>query len=177
MPSIVNVFIWGTNRFIHSVYILKMFKSIIVTIKDTLSFLKTGVAPVNTASKQLEKMKDTNHLTSKKFYVVATSFVALILFYFGSVAVLFILPQHNELIGGYVTIFTKTIEVLAIIIASYLGVQAAVDLKYGSTSHTSFETITPPLENNFTDLTKNFQEMFAKDKSYAPIKWVMKYEQ
>jgi hypothetical protein len=153
-----------------------MLKPILVTIKDTLSFLKTGTAPANTSSAQLEKMKETNHLTSKKFYVVATSFVALTLFYFASVAVLFLLPQHNELIGGYVTIFTKTIEVLAIIIASYLGVQAAVDLKYGSTSHASFEATTPA-EKIMAEETTKFESIYAGDKSYAPIKWIMKYEQ
>ena len=54
--------------------------------------------------------------------------------YYSSVAILLTiqLPEH---VAAFVTIFTKTTEIFAIIIASYLGVQAAVDLKYNSSSN------------------------------------------
>ena len=146
--------------------------------KNALSFLQTGAVPSNTPSELTEQMKKVNHLTSKKFFIVGTSFLILGFFYFASVGVLFLLPQQSELIGGYVTIFTKTIEVLAIIIAAYLGVQAAVDLKYGSSSNVNFDTtITSPESKKIEEETQKFQNIFINDKSYAPIEWSKSFEE
>jgi hypothetical protein len=46
---------------------------------------------------------------------------------------------HNapEFVSGFVTLFSKTIEILAVVIASYVGAQAVVDLKYASNSSAS----------------------------------------
>lgn len=148
-------------------------KTILNTVKDAFTFLKYGVAPTKTPSNLVEQTKQINHLASKKFYIAATSFIALGVFYFASVAILFLLPHQSEIIGGYVTIFTKTIEVLAIIIASYLGVQAAVDFKYGSSSTVSYEAPTSK-EKEIQEATEKFQNVFINDPSYAPIEWSMK---
>jgi hypothetical protein len=54
--------------------------------------------------------------------------------YYSSVAILLAI-QMPEHVTAFVTLFSKTIEIFAIIIASYLGVQAAVELKYNSASN------------------------------------------
>jgi hypothetical protein len=147
-------------------------------VKTAFAFLQTGAVPPGTPPSMEEQMKKTNHLASKKFFVVGVSFLILGFFYFASVCILFLLPQQSELIGGYVTIFTKTIEVLAIIIASYLGVQAAIDFKYGSNSNTNFETIsTSPAEKKIEEETQRFQNIYMTDNSYAPIKWSKSFEE
>jgi hypothetical protein len=148
--------------------------------KSALAFLSSSKAPPNSSIELREAMKKENHFASKKFFIAVTAFIGLLFFYFSSVGVLFILPPDNrDVVEGYVTIFTKTIEVLAIIIAAYLGVQAAVDLKYNSSSNVSSETVKSIEqidEKVITQETIKYQEIYRNDPSYAPIDWVMKYE-
>jgi hypothetical protein len=153
------------------------------TFKTASAFLHNGIAPPNTPLPLREEMKKTNHLSSRKFFIVFTSFLGLCFFYFASVAILFLFPQNGtELISGYVTIFTKTIEVLAVIIAAYLGVQAVVDLKYNSNSSasSSFESIKSIEsidEKIILEETIKYEEIYKDDPSYAPIEWSLSYEQ
>ena len=148
-------------------------------IRSAFSFLRTGAVPPNTPQPLVKEMENVNHLTSKKFFIVGTSLLVLGFFYFASVGILFVLPQQSELIGGYVTIFTKTIEVLAIIIAAYLGVQAAVDFKYGSSSNAAMDTtvVASNDKKNIEEETSKFQNIFIHDQSYAPIKWSKSFEE
>ena len=119
-----------------------MWSSITNFLRSAQAFVSSNKVPPNTPLALRDEMRKTNHLASKKFFIVSTSFLGLCFFYFASVAILFFLPPDNrDLVSGYVTIFTKTIEVLAIIIAAYLGVQAVVDLKYNSNSNVVNETI------------------------------------
>ena len=136
---------------------LNLIKSLIFT---TTSYLSSSSAPPNTPLDQLERVKSINHLESKKFYIVLISVVILAFFYFSSVGLLFLLPNVPEFVSGFVTIFSKTIEILAIIIASYVGAQSIVDLKYGSTSNASIEGIT----NTVNEVT--FIHTNAKDDDY-----------
>jgi hypothetical protein len=149
-------------------------------IKSAFAFLSNGKAPPNSSIEFREAMKKENHFASKKFFIAVTAFIGLLFFYFSSVGVLFILPPDNrDVVEGYVTIFTKTIEVLAIIIAAYLGVQAAVDFRYASNSNVSNETIKSIEqidEKVITEETVKYQEIYKDDPSYAPIEWVMSYE-
>ena len=149
-------------------------------VKSAFAFLSSAKAPPNSSIELREAMKKENHFASKKFFIAVTAFIGLLFFYFSSVAVLFILPPDNrEIVEGYVTIFTKTIEVLAIIIAAYLGVQAAVDLKYNSSSNLSSETIKSIEqidEKVIIEETVKYQEIYKNEPSYAPIEWVMSYE-
>ena len=150
------------------------------SIKSAAAFLSSSKVPPNTPIELREAMKKENHFASKKFFIAVTAFIGLLFFYFSSVGVLFILPPDNrEVVEGYVTIFTKTIEVLAIIIAAYLGVQAAVDFRYGSSSNVSNETIKSVEqieEKVITEETVKYQEIYKNDPSYAPIEWAMSYE-
>lgn len=150
-------------------------------IKSALAFLSSTKAPPNAPFELREAMKKENHFASKKFFIAVTSFIGLLVFYFSSVSILFFLPAGNDsVVSGYITIFTKTIEVLAIIIAAYLGVQAAVDLKYNSSSNQSYETIKSIEqidEKIITEQTIKYAEVYKNDPSYAPIDWAMKYDE
>jgi hypothetical protein len=85
----------------------------------------------------------------------------LAFFYFSSVFILFAMPDKAEYITGYVTMFSKCMEIFAVIIASYIGIQGFVDLKYNSNSNTSLESKTVT-ENKFENLTTN-----AKEEDYT----------
>ena len=109
--------------------------------KTATSFLQTGIAPPNTPKSLRPALEQANHLQSKKFFIVFSCFLILGFFYFSSVAILFVLPNIPEVISGYVTIFSKTIEVVSIVVAAYLGVQGIVDLRYNSSSSVINESI------------------------------------
>jgi hypothetical protein len=152
-----------------------MWAGITNTLKTAMSFLQTGIAPPGAPFHLQEQLKKTNHLASRKFFIVSSSFLGLCFFYFASVGILFLLPSSTDMITGYVTIFTKTIEVLAIIIAAYLGVQAVVDLKYNSGSNVSYEAIksTEQIDEKIiTEQTIKYAEIYKNDASYAPIEWI-----
>lgn len=157
-----------------------MWNSVTNIFKNIYAFLNSGVVPPNAPLRLREEMKKANHFASRKFFIVFTSFLGLCFFYFASVGILFLLPQNGtELISGYVTIFTKTIEVLAVIIAAYLGVQAVVDLKYNSSSNTSMETIKSIEqidEKVIIEQTMKYAEIYKDDPSYAPIDWALNYD-
>ena len=73
---------------------------------------------------------------------------------------MFFLPNIPEFVSGFVTIFSKTIEILAVIIASYVGAQAVVDLKYGSSSDASLKgtTKTENIKQEVTFIHTNAKE-------------------
>lgn len=150
------------------------------TFAGAMAFLSSNKVPPNTPIALREAMKKENHFASKKFFIAVTAFLGLLFFYFSSVGVLFLIPADNrEIVEGYVTIFTKTIEVLAIIIAAYLGVQAAVDLRYSSSSNQSYETVKSIEqidEKIITEETIKYAEIYKDDPSYAPIDWALSYD-
>lgn len=158
-----------------------MLSKLTKVLQTGLSYLSSSRVPPGAPVELREAMKKENHLASKKFFIAVTAFLGLCFFYFSSVAILFFLPADNrDLVSGYVTIFTKTIEVMAIIIAAYLGVQAVVDLRYNSDSQTSYETnksVEQIDEHVITEETVKYQEIYKDDPSYAPIQWAMTYEQ
>lgn len=152
-----------------------MWASITDIVKNAASFLSSSKVPPGTPIAQQEALRDQNHFNSKKFFLAFTSFIGLLGFYLLSVAILFILPQQNELISGYVTIFTKTIEIVAIIVASYIGVQAAIDFKYGSSSNTNFDSVVTSEQREekvIQETTIKYAEKYKDDPSYAPLEWV-----
>ena len=123
-----------------------------------VSFLSNNYVPPNTPAQDVDRLKSINHMESKKFFIVLTSVAILAFFYFISIGIMFLLPHGApEFVSGFVTIFSKTIEILAIIIASYVGAQAAVDLKYGSKSSASLEGTTETI-NEVTVIHTNAKE-------------------
>lgn len=110
-------------------------KNIILT---TTSFLKDSTTPPNTPTGDIEMIGQINHLKSRKFFMTFVSVAILIFFYFSSVAILFFFSDTQDIqINAFVVIFSKVIEILAIIIGLFLGAQTAVDLKYNSNSSAS----------------------------------------
>jgi hypothetical protein len=130
------------------------------TIKDVaqnaFSFLQTGVSPKNCPPKYKKIYEDQNHFKSKKFFIVFTASVFLAFFYFSSILILFFIPHLPEVVAGFVTMFSKTIEILAVIIAFYTTGQAAVDLKYNSSSNAEVigEVVVEKREEILTHNTK-----------------------
>lgn len=114
-------------------------------LKNVIAFVSSS-APPNTPEKDLERLQSINHMESKKFFACFVSVAILTFFYFTTIGIMFFLPHVPEIITGYITVFTKTTEILAIIIASYVGAQAVVDLKYNSSSNTSLENSTQKIE-------------------------------
>jgi hypothetical protein len=143
------------------------------------SFLTSNRVPPGTPIELQSSLRKENHFKSKKFFLAFSSFVGLLFFYLTSVGILFLLPSRNELIAGYVTIFTKTIEIVAIIVASYIGVQAAIDLKYGSSSSVNLDSLLTSEQREekiIEEQTIVYAEKYKDDPSYAPIEWVFDQE-
>lgn len=156
-----------------------MWASITNIAKNAASFLSSNRVPPGTPVELQSSLRKENHFKSKKFFLAFSSFIGLLAFYLLSVGVLFLLPPQNELIAGYVTIFTKTVEIIAIIVASYIGVQAAVDLKYGSSSNTNFDAVLTSEQREekiIEEQTIRYAEKYKDDPSYAPIEWIFSYD-
>jgi hypothetical protein len=127
---------------------LKQFQNI---AKTAAAFLQQGVAPPNTPPEQQKYLLNKNHLASKKFFLAFSGFVILGAFFAISVGLLYSMIDYPAILPSYTLIFTKTIEVFAVIMVAYLGGQAAVDLKYNSSSQT---------ENMFsTENSNNYQKI------------------
>ena len=116
-----------------------MFNNILQLAQGASAFLKNGIAPPNTKEKDLKKMEDTNHLSSKKFFIIFSSLIMLGFLFYSSVCLLWVIPSSPEYVTAFVTIFSKITEIFAIIISVYLGAQGLVDLKYNSSSNASFQ--------------------------------------
>jgi hypothetical protein len=156
-----------------------MWTSITDVVKNAASFLSSSKVPPGTPLELQDSLRQQNHFKSKKFFLAFSSFIGLLIFYFSSVGILFILPSGNEIISGYVTIFSKTIEILAIIVAAYLGTQMAIDLKYGSSSNVNFDTVLTSEQREeklIQETTIKYAEKYKDDPSYAPIEWVFNQE-
>ena len=128
---------------------------ILEVVKSATSFLKYDQAPPTASAVEKVALEDTNHFASKKFFIIFTAMLMLGFLYFSSVGILVLLPRTPELISAYTTIFSKVIEIFSIIIATYLGTQAVVDLRYNSSSNASIEG---RLENISEQLTSNAKE-------------------
>ena len=132
------------------------------------SFLSSSQSPPGVTARQAEHLRSVNHMESKKFYAVMVSVVILSIFYFASVAVLFFIPHVPEIDTGFVTMFSKTTEILAIVIASYVGAQAAVDLKLGSNSNASLSDSAQTVDQNITQtITEDIHEEITVINSNA----------
>jgi hypothetical protein len=106
-----------------------MWEKIIDITKTAGAMLRSGEVPPNTPPEYRKDLSKINFLASKKFYVVFCSVIILALFYAASIVVLFLTAASPSLTVPFVSIFTETIKILAVIIASYLGVQTVLDYK------------------------------------------------
>jgi hypothetical protein len=150
------------------------------TFYTATSFLQKDVAPPNAPIRYKEDLSKINFFSSKKFFIVFSSILLLMFFYLTSVGILFLTSFFPTITDSYVTIFVESVKIFAIIISVYLGLQASIDFKYNSSSNQSYETIKSIEqidEKVILEETIKYQEVYKKDPSYAPIEWVMSYEQ
>ena len=117
-----------------------MWKNILDIAKTAKSMLSSGEIPPNTPEIYKKDLSKINFLSSKKFYVVFCSVIILSFFYAASIIVLFLTAAHPSLTTAFVSIFSETIKILAVIIASYLGVQTVLDYKMNSNSTNEYKT-------------------------------------
>lgn len=116
-----------------------MWEKIVDITKTAGAMLSSGKVPPNTPPEYKEDLSKINFLASKKFYVVFCSVIILALFYAASIVVLFLTAASPSLTVPFVSIFTETIKILAVIIASYLGVQTVLDYKMQSSNNVSIQ--------------------------------------
>jgi len=136
----------------------------IANIGQTVSaFLTNGKAPPNTPAELQKQMEDTNHLSSKKFFIIFSSLFMLAFVFYTSVGLLWVIPKAPEIVSAFVTIFTKMIEIFGVIISVYLGAQGIVDLRYNSASNASTEGI---LEQKEVDINETILTNNAKEDDY-----------
>ena len=156
-----------------------MWKKVTETVQSAAAFLQSGKVPPNTPIQYREDFSKINFFSSKKFFIVFSSIVLLMLFYLVSVGILFLTVKFPTITDSYVIIFVESIKIFAIIISAYLGLQAAIDFKYSSnTNHSvnvnkSIEVIDQKI---ITEATQKYEEVYKNDPSYAPIDWALSYE-
>jgi len=139
-----------------------MWQRIVEIAKTASAMLHAGEVPPNTPVKYREDLSKVNFLSSKKFYVVFCSVIILAIFYAASIFVLFLTAASPSLTVPFVSIFTETIKILAVIIASYLGVQTILDYKMQSNSNVDLSG-----EQNFNrDEEVTYIVSNAKDEDY-----------
>lgn len=134
-----------------------MWQRITDVLKTATAMLNSGEVPPNTPPQYREDLSKVNFLASKKFYVVFCSVIILSVFYGLSVGVLFLTANFPNLTLPFVSIFTETIKILAIIIASYLGVQTVLDYRMQSNSNNELKRVEEEI-NETTTLTSNAKE-------------------
>jgi hypothetical protein len=117
-----------------------MWQNIVNIAKTASAMLHSGEVPPNTPPQYREDLSKINFLSSKKFFVVFCSVIILSLFYAASIVVLFLTAAYPSLTTAFVSIFSETIKILAVIIASYLGVQTILDYKVNSNSNVGYTT-------------------------------------
>jgi hypothetical protein len=141
--------------------------------RSLAAMLSHDKIPPNTPPEYIQEMKSINFLRSKKFFVVFTSVLMLIVFYGISVFILFLTAPVPTITTPFVTIFVETIKIFAIIISAYLGLQAAIDFKYNTDSNVLTKgEIQYAKEEVQQTIINIYAEKYKEDPSYAPIKWV-----
>jgi len=143
----------------------------LVNIGQTVSaFLTNGKAPPNTPLELEKQMEDTNHLASKKFFVIFSAIVMIVVMFLMAVGFLFLIPtDHDIVVTAYSTIFTKIIEIFGLVISVYISAQGLVDLKYNSSSSASVQgeaqsqTI---VEDKNVDINETILTNNAKENDY-----------
>lgn len=148
-----------------------MWEKIVEIAKTASSMLHSGQIPPNTPMEFRKDLSKVNFLASKKFFVVFCSVIILAIFYGASIFVLFLTSPVPHLTTPFVSIFTETVKILAVIIASYLGVQTILDYKMQSNNNVTLEN-SYSKEDVDEKIITEFAEKYKDDPSYAPLQWV-----
>lgn len=150
-----------------------MLKNIKEIFKNASSFLQSGKAPPSTPEPYVEELAGINFLRSKKFFITFTSVATLLVFFGLSVVILFLTSKEPTLTVPFVTMFVEVLKILAVIIASYLGLQTMLDFKWNSESNTALQgSQTYNKEIVDQKIVEEYAQRYKDDKSYAPLYWV-----
>lgn len=133
-----------------------MLSKIIGNIKHAAWFIQSGVAPKNAEPHQLSKLKDINHMASKKFAMTMVAVGVIAFMYFSSLFFLFFFNSDPH-VSAIVSMYKDMIVAVASIVATLVGVQGLVDWKYDSASASSNLSETRN-ENINQTLTSNAKE-------------------
>jgi hypothetical protein len=160
-----------------------MWTKIVQSYHSAKAFLQSGKVPPNTPIEYRDDLSKINFFSSKKFFIIFTSVILLMFFYLTSVGILFLTSFYPNITESYVVIFVESIKIFAIIISVYLGLQATIDFKYNG--ETKLEHNTSPANKSIEEIDKNvlleetikYQRIYKEDISYAPIEWVMNFEE
>jgi len=133
-----------------------MLSQILDNIKHATWFIRSGVAPKGAEGSQLKKLKDVNHMASKKFAMTMVAVGIIAFMYFSSLVFLFFFPSDPH-ISAIVSMYKDMIVAIASIVATLVGVQGIVDWKYDSSSASSNLSETYN-ENSNQTLTSNTKE-------------------
>ena len=140
-----------------------MLTDITNALRSAAAFLQNGKAPPNASESNKKALEDTNHLSSKKFFIIFSSLFMLAFVFYTSIGLLWIIPKAPEIVSAFVTIFTKMIEIFGVIISVYLGAQGLVDIRYNSASNASTEGV---LEQKQVDINEAILTNNAKENDY-----------
>ena len=110
-----------------------MLSQILDNIKHATWFLRSGVAPKNAEKHQLAKLKDVNHMASKKFAMTMVAVGIIAFMYFSSLIFLFFFPSDPH-VSAIVSMYKDMIVAVASIVATLVGIQGLVDWRYDSSS-------------------------------------------
>jgi hypothetical protein len=116
---------------------LKQLKNVI----DSMTwYLRSGVAPTNDKNvTNIEKLKNMNHMASRKFAMTMVAVSIIAFMYFASVMLLFLLPNDPQ-VSALVSMYKDMIVAVASIVATLVGIQGLVDWKYNSDSKTDISS-------------------------------------
>jgi hypothetical protein len=98
-------------------------------------YLRSGIAPsrIQKNDFNFQKLKNINHMSSKKFAMTMVAVSIIAFMYFASVLFLFLLPNDPQ-VSGLVNMYKDMIVAIAAIVASLVGIQGLVDWKYNGSS-------------------------------------------
>lgn len=107
--------------------------------------------PKNVEGTALQNVyKATNHLLSKKFTITLIALAIMVSLFFSSTVFLFFLPSDIAL-NSFVVLFSKTVEVISIIIAVMVGGESMIGLRYNSGSSVAIQNISQQLDQNINE--------------------------
>lgn len=156
-----------------------MWQKVLNTFETAKAFLQPGKVPPHTPLEYREDFSKINFFSSKKFFIIFSSVILLMFFYLSSVGILFLTSFFPSITQPYVIIFTESIKIFAIIISVYLGLQATIDFKYNTDA--KIEQVPQTVEEIDSKVlfeeTIKFQKIYKDDITYAPIEWVMNFEE
>jgi hypothetical protein len=149
-----------------------MWQHIVNVVQSASAFLQKGKAPDNCPPELRKAMEDANHFSSKKFFIIFTSVLMVAFVYYSSIFILFLFPKEfGTHIAAYVTIFSETMKIFGLIIATYLGVQTVADFSFNSSSSASIEgeaqsETSISEENKNVNLNENILTNNSKEDDY-----------